>query len=654
MRFTLSPTNPCAILLCHLAPLSPTGACHGSPWLSTQQFFALIQCLRALWLLLAHHQTKNAPCTIDPSRNPNTSSNPQVSSTHSTSHHESTVAKSGIPSSSTHSSSTSSATQHHQHHSMSHHASSGAASTNPSAAMVPPISIPRPSSPAMDVDILGLSPSRQSPEDIPQLPPSPTSSSSHPTKAGKSKDDSTPSLVSASKDTTRSSAATASTTQVKPEKSVKSEKVRAVSSASAAPAPTSTAPAAASTAASSTASKPSRLLLKGHAAEVVSCGWNPRNPELLATCSSDSTVRLWTLQQGLARASSAALHHGAKVKPGMTPPSQVVSVQWSPSGSSLATACFDGSVRLWDAGVGVPKTQLNTKLSAHSGAVFALRWNQTGSLLASAGADRSLCLWNPATPVTSGNSSSTATLTYKFEKLHEDGILDVDFGSDNWIATASVDKTLRLLRYSPSFLSPAAVTESPSLGATDSSSSTYVGPKISAKGHTQSVNSVRWSPLNPGLLASGSDDSSIRLWSVPIDASGSGSAALESQLESSKILSGHTKEVYTLRWHPSVSQIASASFDTTVKLWDPEQTAATNTLTSHSEAVLSLDYSPSGQLLASGSQDKTVCVWDSRTASAVKQFTCSGCVLDVAVNPAEDRVAACCSDNSAVVFDLRM
>ena len=32
------------------------------------------------------------------------------------------------------------------------------------------------------------------------------------------------------------------------------------------------------------------------------------------------------------------------------------------------------------------------------------------------------------------------------------------------------------------------------------------------KGHTASVNSVAWHPLNPSLLASASDDHSVRIW----------------------------------------------------------------------------------------------------------------------------------------------
>jgi len=528
--------------------------------------------------------------------------------------------------------------------------------------IVPPIAIPRPSSPAMDVDIMGLSPSRQSPIDAPQ---SPVLAAPHPSAPSAPATASSVPKSKIKEDTTHHHHAKESKASATKSEKVKSEKSRA--------APASAAPASPPSASSS--SKPSRLFLRGHSAEVVATVWNPKNAELLATCSSDSTVRLWTLQQGIARASSAALHHGAKVKPGMTPPSQVLNVQWNASGACLATACFDGSVRLWDAGVGIPKTQLNTKLSAHNGAVFALRWNPTGSLLATGGADRALCLWSHSPSV--GGVAVPSTLVHKFPDHHQDSIVDIDFAyyqhhlrptaqqnpsSSSWlIATASTDKTVNVVQW-------------PALSSTSSSSSSSTDPNVPSspsstvfvcKGHTQPVNSVRWSTIpssateesSPSssipLLASASDDGSVRLWSG-FATTASESSEAEPPAISSDPLLGHSKEVYVVRWSPkSPSFLASASFDTTVKLWDSVQKTCVKTLAGHSEAVLSLDYSPSGNLLATGSQDKSVCIWDTN-GNLVKQYQCTGCVLDVAMNPAEDRVAACCTDNSAVIFDLRM
>lgn len=54
----------------------------------------------------------------------------------------------------------------------------------------------------------------------------------------------------------------------------------------------------------------------------------------------------------------------------------------------------------------------------------------------------------------------------------------------------------------------------------------------------------------------------------------------------------------------------SASFDSTVRLWEAERGQCLHTLTKHQEPVYSVAYSPDGKFLASGSFDKCVHIWD--------------------------------------------
>lgn len=56
----------------------------------------------------------------------------------------------------------------------------------------------------------------------------------------------------------------------------------------------------------------------------------------------------------------------------------------------------------------------------------------------------------------------------------------------------------------------------------------------------------------------------------------------------------------------------SASFDSTVRLWDVERGVCVHTLTKHQEPVYSVAFSPDGKYLASGSFDKCVHIWNTQ------------------------------------------
>jgi WD40 repeat protein len=58
--------------------------------------------------------------------------------------------------------------------------------------------------------------------------------------------------------------------------------------------------------------------------------------------------------------------------------------------------------------------------------------------------------------------------------------------------------------------------------------------------------------------------------------------------------------------------ICSASFDSTVRLWDVDHGACIHTLTKHTEPVYSVAFSPDGKFLASGSFDKCVHIWSTQ------------------------------------------
>jgi WD40 repeat protein len=76
--------------------------------------------------------------------------------------------------------------------------------------------------------------------------------------------------------------------------------------------------------------------------------------------------------------------------------------------------------------------------------------------------------------------------------------------------------------------------------------------------------------------------------------------------------------------------LASGSDDHTVRLWDPRTGRALQTLTGHTSWVSAVAISHDGTLLASGSYDRTVRLWDPRTGRALERSEATGYIHNIA------------------------
>jgi WD40 repeat protein/uncharacterized caspase-like protein len=128
----------------------------------------------------------------------------------------------------------------------------------------------------------------------------------------------------------------------------------------------------------------------------------------------------------------------------------------------------------------------------------------------------------------------------------------------------------------------------------------------SLEGHTGPVNSVAFSP-DGKVIASGSGDKTIKLWDV----------ATGNQVRS---LEGHTGYVTSVAFSPDGKVIASGSGDKTIKLWDAATGKQLRSLEGHTGEVNSVAFSPDGKWIASGSQDKTIKLWDAATGKQLRSL----------------------------------
>ncbi len=122
------------------------------------------------------------------------------------------------------------------------------------------------------------------------------------------------------------------------------------------------------------------ITLKGHTGPVTSVAFSP-NGLRLASASWDGTVKVWSVATGL-EVRTFKGHTGL-----------VISVAFSPDGTRLASASGDGTVKVWDAATG----QEPITLKGHTSVVASVAFSPDGLRLASGAADLTVKVWDATT-----------------------------------------------------------------------------------------------------------------------------------------------------------------------------------------------------------------------------------------------------------------
>lgn len=120
-----------------------------------------------------------------------------------------------------------------------------------------------------------------------------------------------------------------------------------------------------------------------------------------------------------------------------------------------------------------------------------------------------------------------------------------------------------------------------------------------------------------------------------------------------KTLFGHHSFVESAVFSPNGLQVASASRDNSVKIWDVNTGECVKTLTGHNDIVNSAVYSPNGNLIVSGSKDNSVKIWDANTGKCIKTLVGHNHeIKEVCFNPKGNRIASASMGNIIKIWDV--
>ena len=314
------------------------------------------------------------------------------------------------------------------------------------------------------------------------------------------------------------------------------------------------------------------LVLAGHKGPIRGLGITP-DCQTILTGGDDGTVRAWNARDGKAQGAPLSSGHAGAI----------LAVAISADGKLILTGSADKTARLISRADG----KVIRTLARHNGPVRSVAFSPAGDRLATADARGGLKVWETATGLGVIAFGHTAPAGAAIRPINK-----ALFSAGGSLVSASADGTLKTWSFAGEW------TVHKTLGT-----------------HVFRVLALDFSPEG-GLVAAGGGEPSrsgeVKIWEV-------GKGLLGRSLPSL-----HSDTVFSLRFSPDGTKIASASADKFLKVTNVADGKLLRSYEGHTHHVLAVDWKSDGKELVTGGADNVLKVWDFGTGEQLRTLQAVG------------------------------